>query len=334
MLTALLATRNGERTLPRVLDALCRLQRPASGWHLVAVDNASTDRTPALLARYRGRLPLTLLHEPTPGKSIALNRALADLRDGLIVFFDDDIVPEPDWLLRYEEVAAARRDHVIFAGLIRPLWEAEPAPWLLDWADLSVCFGIHQERPEGECPDYVVYGGNMAVRAEAIVPGFGFGARFGPDDQSNYAMGGETDFAQRLIAAGHRAWHCPRAIVRHMIPASHMTEAWLLNRANNYGRGEYCVGGNTMRRLARRSDAAAVAWLRRAIVLARWRAHIAGFFGNGKGRFQSLWRMNHLIGMADEYRAAMERRRASGRSGGAPVYAVPPALMLKPRQGD
>jgi glycosyltransferase involved in cell wall biosynthesis len=332
MLTALLATRNGERTLPRVLDALCRLQRPASGWRLVVVDNASTDRTPTLLAQYRGRLPLTVMHEPTPGKSIALNRALAGLRDGLIVFFDDDVVPEADWLVRYEEVAAARRDHAIFAGLILPLWEAEPAPWLLDWADLSVCFGIHADRPEGECPDYVVYGGNMAVRAAAIDPGFGFGAQFGPDDRANYAMGGETDFARRLIGAGHRAWHCRRAVVRHMIPASHMTEAWLLNRANNYGRGEYCVGGSTMQRLARRSDAAAAAWLRRAIALARWRARAAQLLRDGRGRFRALWRMNHLIGMAEEHRAARARRGARADRCPSPSPSSP--IALPARHGD
>ncbi|MFN3874429.1 MAG: dihydropteroate synthase, partial [Flavobacteriales bacterium] len=64
-----------------------------------------------------------------------------------------------------------------------------------DWADLSACFGIHADRPEGECPDYVVYGGNMAVRAGAIDPGFGFGKT----TAHNYRLLAELP---RLLALG------------------------------------------------------------------------------------------------------------------------------------
>jgi hypothetical protein len=268
---------------------------------------------------------MAVLHEPRPGKSIALNRALADLAraggDGLAVFLDDDIMPDADWLLRCEDVAAAQGEFAIFAGVIRPLWEVEPPPWLLAWVELDVCFGLHRDWPEGECPDYVVYGGNMAVRTEAFRGGFRFGTEFGPDDRPNYAMGGETQFARDLAAAGHRAWHCRRAVVRHVIPAAHMTAAWLFNRAINYGRGEYRVGGETMKRLGGKSDARIAAHLGRAIAANRWRARLARLAGNRRAEFRALWRMNHLAGIAEEHRAAAGGRGEADRAPSPPTLA-------------
>ena len=57
MLTVVLATHNGTMTLPRVLEGYTRLGPVSGGWKLVAVDNASTDRTKELVWAYAGRLP-------------------------------------------------------------------------------------------------------------------------------------------------------------------------------------------------------------------------------------------------------------------------------------
>jgi len=59
MLTVLIATYNGARTLPRVLTACCQLESPEGGWKLVIVDNASTDQTKEIIASFSQRLPLT-----------------------------------------------------------------------------------------------------------------------------------------------------------------------------------------------------------------------------------------------------------------------------------
>ena len=77
MISVVIATHNGTPTLPLMLEALKRVELPAEGVEIIAVDNASDDGTGALLARYAGALPLTVLSEPRPGKSFALNRALA-----------------------------------------------------------------------------------------------------------------------------------------------------------------------------------------------------------------------------------------------------------------
>ena len=44
VLTVLSATRNGERALPRTLEAYCGLERPSHKWKIVVVDNGVVGR--------------------------------------------------------------------------------------------------------------------------------------------------------------------------------------------------------------------------------------------------------------------------------------------------
>src|SRR5688572_29690523 len=98
MLTTLIATYNGARTLPEVLKAYCALQPTDGRWKLVVVDNGSTDRTSEIIAAYRQHLPLTYLIEPKQGKNAALNTGLTCRAGDLLVLTDDDVLPRSDWL--------------------------------------------------------------------------------------------------------------------------------------------------------------------------------------------------------------------------------------------
>jgi L-malate glycosyltransferase len=94
-LTVLLATKNGEHVLPRVLDAYRRVAIPAMGWKMVIVDNGSTDSTPQIIESARNDLPLEVLQQPHPGKYRALNSAMGAVEPGLVIFTDDDAIPDP-----------------------------------------------------------------------------------------------------------------------------------------------------------------------------------------------------------------------------------------------
>ena len=139
MLTVLIATHNGARTLPVVLEAYVRLQPPAGGWKLVVVDNASEDGTGGVLRSFAGRLPLRDLHVDRQGQNIARNRGLEEAEGDLLVFGDDDAIPREDWLVRMRAAADARPGFGIFAGAIRPRWEVPPEPWLLESVPLAPC---------------------------------------------------------------------------------------------------------------------------------------------------------------------------------------------------
>jgi glycosyltransferase involved in cell wall biosynthesis len=98
---------NGEDTLARCLDALVTAL-PASG-EIVAVDDASTDATPEILARY----PVQVLrNEENLGTSASRNRGWRAAAAPIVAFVDADVVARPDalrrmmdWLEREPETA-------------------------------------------------------------------------------------------------------------------------------------------------------------------------------------------------------------------------------------
>jgi len=237
MLTALFATRNGARRLPRVLQAFAGLEPPAGGWKLVVVENASTDNTGDVLRSFTGHLPLTVLSQPKPGKNCALNLGLNAVEGDLVVLTDDDVLPASDWLLRLRAAADDNPTYDLFGGRIVPNFKIEPPDWLLRWVPMDIAYAATPaELPAGPVEPGMVWGPNMMVRRRVFGAGHRFDAQVGPT-AGTYAMGSETEFTFRLAQAGHASWFCPDAVVEHLVWAEQMTEQWLFGRAVRFGRG-------------------------------------------------------------------------------------------------
>jgi glycosyltransferase involved in cell wall biosynthesis len=239
MLTTVFATRNRAASLPRVLDALADLQAPPGGWKLIIVDNGSTDSTLEVVQGYASRLPVLLLHCPSPGKNRALNTALPHLEGDLVVFTDDDVLPDADWLIRLRAAAEAHPEAMLFGGTVLPDWPAPVPDWLSEQAvEFSVLYAKNA-RPSGPCRPIDIYGPNMAVRRIIFEAGTRFAEHVGPDATNPlYAMGSETELLRRLEAQGHRGWFEASARVGHIIRPEQMQERWILERAYRYGIGE------------------------------------------------------------------------------------------------
>jgi L-malate glycosyltransferase len=237
MLTVVMPTHNGAKTLPEVLTAFGHLESPKGGWKLVVVDNGSTDRTREIVESFATRLPLTYVYEPILGKSAALNTGLLSAAGDLVVFTDDDVLPRSDWLVQLRAAADSQPAFSLFGGSIIPHWESPPEDWLLKWKG-SILAITDPAWEEGPIAPTLLFGPNMAVRSEVLQAGYRFDASLGPAGQS-YRMGEDTDFVQRVGLAGFRAWHCKRAVVAHMIRKSQMNKQWILRRAYPFGRASY-----------------------------------------------------------------------------------------------
>ena len=255
LLSVVFATRNRAALLPRVLEAFAGLAPPRGGWALLVVDNGSTDATLEVLRGQAGRLPLTALSCPAPGKNRALNLALPHLRGDLAVFTDDDVLPDADWLVRLRAAADAHPEASLFGGTVLPDWPRPPPAWLSEQAvEFSVLYA-QQRRPSGPCGYADIFGPNMAVRSAVFAGGTRFAEHVGPDGSKPlYAMGSETELLRRLDAAGHRGWFEAAARVSHIVRPEQMEEAWILDRAYRYGVGEgrHYAGSPSARLLLRR----------------------------------------------------------------------------------
>lgn len=239
MITVLMATRNRAGILERVLDRYTQLTAAPDDWQLLIVDNGSTDGTPEVVRRFAGKLPVTYMFEPQPGKSRAVDSGLRRAAGDLILFTDDDGLPSAGWLGHYADAAAALPDYDIFGGPVLLNWPFEPPSWAVcDNTVRGWCFA-HTDPAISTGPwDGLLIGSNFAVRARARTGSQGFNPALGPAPGS-YAMGNETDFIERLRRAGYKAWWIGDAVVEHIIRPEQLSKAWMLRRAIWAGRGAY-----------------------------------------------------------------------------------------------
>ncbi len=209
------------------------------GWEIIAVDNASTDHTSSIIKSYSDRLPIIYLYEQKPGKNNALNLGLKSVQGNLIVFTDDDVIPQQDWLVQLVECASDHPDSSVFGGMIKPYWPREPEGWMLNHVPLGLTYGLTEEsRPEGEISPGLVWGANMAVRGAVFDSGYRFDNTVGPNGK-NYVMGSETELTIRLGEAGYKSWFCKDAEVQHIIRDYQLEPEWIVNRAYRFGRNMY-----------------------------------------------------------------------------------------------
>ena len=219
MISVVLSTYNGERTLPLTLEALEGVQVPEGGVEFIVVDNASTDATPRILDRFAPRLNLIVLHEPRRGKSHAINTGLDRAQGDLIVLTDDDVLPVPGWLTAYAEAAAAHPEAGVFAGQVRHHWQKTPPDWLVRLAEEGRSFaGTPIGLEDGPMGFAHVKGLNLMTRREVksqVRFSDATGVNFGADKG---APGGEdTDFVKRAVAAGYELRFVSAACVKHIV---------------------------------------------------------------------------------------------------------------------
>ncbi|MBS64127.1 glycosyltransferase [Salinisphaera sp.] len=234
----LFATRNRAAQLERTLDCYRALDTHGLDWELLIVDNGSTDATAEVIERARRDLPITYLHADGVGQNRARNVAMDRLSGELVIFTDDDVLPEPDCARAYIDAAQRWPDDVIFGARIEPSFPADTPDWMTspDFEFATTAFARYQpadqEGPVGRHP----YGPSFAVRRAAF-QGMRFNEQLGPQTGS-YAMGGEGDFLRRLAARGHRYIYVPQARVAHVVRTDQTNADWLLSRAYKKGRGQ------------------------------------------------------------------------------------------------
>lgn len=178
------------------------------------------------------------LYEATPGKSNALNTALDAARGELIVFTDDDVIPDPEWISAYVQAARAHPEILGFAGQIRLHWPSAPPAWLAELERMGRTLGA---TPTGRTVGFVqaseVKGANAAVRRSALDVVHRFRRDLGVSSSGPVLAGEETAFFQALEEVGHRTWFVPQARLLHMVRPYQMSVRSLMRRGFRNGRG-------------------------------------------------------------------------------------------------
>ncbi len=291
-LTIAIPTHNRAESLRATLASVIAQRLPVDvEAGCVAIDNASSDDTPAVVDAAAACAPFVLrrVRETRLGSSFARNRAVDESSADYIFFLDDDAVAAPDWAA--ELLAEMRRRHLDAAcGAVLPNWTVSPPAWL--GPSLYSRLAVHDERMLGGpvaslevLANY--YSANVGFRRAAF-------ERFGKFREDLGVVGGrpfsgeDTELFARIIARGGRFGFAPRAVVRHTIGRERMTVAYLARKSFAFGMGSAVAGGKShnrigklARNLARLAGAAVRGDAERIVY---HELECANFFGYWRGR--------------------------------------------------
>lgn len=191
-------TYNRARQLERLLRALAAADRPAA-LDIYVVDDGSTDGTPALAER--APLPIHYLRQENQGAAAARNRGWATAQSDVVLFTDDDTVPESEWITRMTAAFARTPGVAGIGGAIHPLTRGFLANFVQ--AERLVDHGVG-----GASVRYLVTA-NAGFTREALAAVGGF------DESFPGAAGEDTDLSFRMRASGYSLALAPDAVVRH-----------------------------------------------------------------------------------------------------------------------
>jgi glycosyltransferase involved in cell wall biosynthesis len=220
-ITVAIPTYNRADFLRQTLAGLALQNYPRDQFEILVIDNNSRDGTRAVVESFANARPAPRhVLELQQGLDYARNRAIAEAQGGIIVFGDDDILMEPDWLAQLTAPFAADTNAKIGAvgGEVIPVFPDGLPPWVAEWHGPLAFRADAGALSARQIP----MGANLAFPKWAFEK---LGVFHTALDRAagNYFSGGDSEMIRRVRQAGFEVWFAPRAAVKHQMPASRTT---------------------------------------------------------------------------------------------------------------
>lgn len=237
-ITFIICTYNRADYLDDTLRSLLECEAPCKQTEILVIDNNSEDHTRDVVQKYipkmRTSISIRIERESRQGLSHARNRGIREARSPVVVFVDDDIRAEKDyinaWLRFFEDhpraKAAGGKIHVQFDDP-RPAWLSRYLLPLLGHHDLGDKITLYGGAT-------YPFGGNMGFQIELFDRLDTFNAdlgRIGKDLKASE----EKELFQRLKKHGTDIYFVPAAKLWHRVNASRLTEEYIRRQAFGLG---------------------------------------------------------------------------------------------------
>lgn len=242
-LSIIIASYNRAASLLQFVQGLSHQVVPDNvDWEIIIVDNNSTDGTKnaiAPLVEENSRRYKYLL-ESRQGKSMALNTGLRVATGEILVFTDDDCVPDPKWLAKIALEFASDPSLSVLGGRVE----------LYDKQDRPVTIRNFPERTLIESRDQVflfLIGANMSIRRKVLDAVGEFDPFLGPGSRIGAVME-DLDLLYRVYRKKFKIVYSPDVLVYHNHGRTTEAQIQALNHRYVVGRGAfYCkhiLGGD------------------------------------------------------------------------------------------
>jgi GT2 family glycosyltransferase len=219
----IIPTFNREEVLCQTIRQFLDQDRPPN--EIVIVDQSDTHEstTREFLADVSSRKGVRLIQQATPSPSQARNRGILESTSDILLFVDDDVVINRDFVRRH----VVNYDNEQTVAVSGPIWTeaGKPVPVVselpsdldkdpLAWMEFPLNVTVRTER-------ICVRTGNLSVRRDFAVKIGGFDENFGHLDYH-----GDYDFGLRISRAGGKIMHDPLAGIHHLAASRGGCRPW------------------------------------------------------------------------------------------------------------
>lgn len=215
LVSVVIATYNREPLLLDTIEYVLANEYPET--ELIVVDQTREHTQTFLdrLATLRSEHDFTYIRLTRPSLPLARNVGIRRAEGDIILFCDDDVIVEPDYILQHAQCYTDATVGAVGGRIVTPgssFPEVDQKPEELPgrvYPDGSVYTGFYKDVEP--CDIHIGMGCNMSFRAEALHAVGGFDERF-----TKVAYGEEYDVFIRTREAGYRARFSPQASVVHL----------------------------------------------------------------------------------------------------------------------
>jgi glucosyl-dolichyl phosphate glucuronosyltransferase len=250
--TVAIPTYNRADFLRQTLAGIAAQQFPRDHFEVLVIDNNSHDHTRTVVASFDRAQPAPrYILETKQGLDYARNRAIAEARGDIILFADDDILVEPDWVAQMAApllADAARRIGAV-GGEVIPVFPDGLPEWVREW-HAPLAFRADTGPLESR---HSPMGANLAF-PKWVFDRLGMFHTTLDRAAGNYFSGGDSEMIRRVRTAGLEVWFSPAAAVKHQMPRGRTTFRYarrhafdsarsrVIDRASQPGATRYLVG--------------------------------------------------------------------------------------------
>ncbi len=284
--SVIIPTKNRHELIRELLGSVRKLNGlHRIGPEIIVGDNISNDETWDVLQREAANfpVPLRLLRVNSGGKSAVLNEAVRIANNEVLVFVDDDVIPDRGWLEAWEKFFAAGKYKAAQGriGIQAPDSEDPETQRLIE---------RYRTIPQFDSPPkgkqlHSLNGANIAVLREAVRSVGGFDERLGPGASGTSE---DVDLARRLNQSGVAIGFTPDAIVYHRVDRERLTEEYFKFIHRLQGKSRLIIKDRAITHIL--------------LELSRVSAQCAFYSIVGRERrmYRSKGRIYHYLGMLEE----------------------------------
>ena len=239
MISIIIPTLNRANLLELAIKSFCLQNFSLDKFEILVVDNRSVDNTKeitqtAINSFHSNRI--RYIYESELGLLSGRHRGALEAKGDILVFVDDDIEADPNWLSAIYESFQNPLVQLV-GGRNLPKYESTPPEWLeYFWVEhpfgqylgeLSLLDFGEQVR---EIDANYVWGLNFSIRRKALFELGGFHPDCIPKHLQHFQGNGETGLTIKANQLRYKAIYQPKALVFHQVPNNRMTYEYFEKR--------------------------------------------------------------------------------------------------------